>query len=171
MVFDLVILAIPLYIIFSSESILENGHRHKLRLQGYDPFDPFRGKFLRLRYNNDVPCDAELKEGDMAFVTFEQDADGFSFFAHASKVKPDHDDYLEAEIQYVYDSVAMIKVDNLTKYFINEDKAYEAENVLRDFTLLSEGHLYAAIRVLDGEARLEDIFVEDTPLLEYLDNH
>jgi hypothetical protein len=65
--------------------------------------------------------------------------------------------------------MATIKIDNLTKYFINEDKAYEAELILRDFRQDRPEDLYVAVRVLNGEARLEDIFVEETPLLEYLE--
>ena len=171
LIFGLVILAVPLFIIFKSEDILENGHRHKLRLQGMDPFDPFRGKFLRLRYDNDVVADPELKEGDNAYVTLEQDSMGFSHFAFAHKNKPDHDNYLMAEIDWIYEGTATIKVDNLTKYFINEDKAYEAELILRDFRQERPEDLYVAVRVLNGEARLEDIFVEETPLLEYLEKH
>jgi len=168
LVFGLVILAVPLFIIFKSEDILENGHRHKLRLQGMDPFDPFRGKYLRLRYDNDVTADTELKEGDNAYVTLEQDSLGFSRFAFAHKNKPDHDDYLMAEILWINDGTATIKVDNLSKYFINEDKAKAGEEVLQDWALIGSGAIYAAIRVLDGEARLEDIYVNDTPFLEYL---
>jgi uncharacterized membrane-anchored protein len=170
-VFALVIFVVPAFIIFGSEDILENGHLHKLQLRGYDPFDPFRGKYLRLGYDDNISCDESLKEGDKAYVTLEKDSLGFSFFSYASSTKPDHDDYIEAELLYVGGGMATIKIDNLTKYFINEDKAYEAELILRDFRRDRPEDLYVAVRVLDGDARLEDIFVEETPLLEYLEKH
>jgi uncharacterized membrane-anchored protein len=170
-IFALVIFIVPAFIIFGSEDVLKNGHLHKLQLRGYDPFDPFRGKYLRLSYDDMISCDESLKEGDMAYVTLEKDSLGFSFFSYASSTKPDHDDYIEAELLYVGGGMASIKIDNLTKYFINEDKAYEAELVLTEFRQERPSEIYVAVRVLDGEARLEDIFVEETPLLEYLESH
>lgn len=170
-VFAIIILAVPAFIIFGSEDVLENGHLHKIQLRGYDPFDPFRGKYLRLAYADMVFCNETLKEGDIAYVTMEKDSLGFSSFAYADVTKPDHDDYIQAELLYVGAGMARIKIDNLTKYFINEDKAYEAELVLRDFRQERPNDIYVAVRVLDGEARLEDIYVEEMPLLEYLESH
>lgn len=170
-VFAVVILLIPLYIILNSEDVLENGHRHKIQLRGYDPFDPFRGKYLRLNFDNSIPCDSTLKEGENAYVTLEKDSLGFSHFAYAHKLKPKHDDYLKAEILNMYNGEASIKIYNLTKYFINEDKAEKAEKIIQKFTTNRPEELYVAIRVLDGEARLEDIFIEDTPFLKYLDKN
>lgn len=170
-IFALIIFAVPAYIIFGSEDILENGHLHKLQLRGYDPFDPFRGKYLRLAYDDMISCNESLEEGDVAYVTLEKDSLGFSHFSYADAVKPEHDDYIEAELLYVGDGMARIKIDNLTKYFINESKAYEAELILQNFRRDRPEDLYVAVRVLDGEARLEDIFVEETPLLEYLESH
>lgn len=170
--FALIILSVPLIIILSSEDILENGHRHKLRLQGYDPFDPFRGKFLRLRYNNNVLCEENIKEGDKVYVTLEKDSLGFSSFAYASSEKPNHSDYVYTTVDYISsNNYARIETDNLSKYFINENKAHEAENLLLEYTRNNPDQIYAAIRVLDGEVRLEDIFIEETPLLEFLEKH
>jgi uncharacterized membrane-anchored protein len=170
-VFAVIILLIPLYIILNSEEVLENGHRHKIKLRGYDPFDPFRGKYLRLNFDNSIPCDSTLKEGEVAFVTLEKDSLGFSHFAYAAKTKPKHDDYIKAEILNIYSGNASIKINNLTKYFINEDKAEKAEKIIQKFTTNRPDDLYVAVRVLDGEARLEDIFIEDTPFLTYLEKY
>jgi len=167
-VFALIILAIPFYIIMGSEDVLENGHLHKLRLRGYDPFDPFRGKYLRLNYDDRIPYEGSFEEGDDAFVILEKDSLGFSNFAKAVKNKPDNQDYINAEVLYVDEAYLQIKADHLGKYFINEDKAKLAELVVIEFTRKRPDDIYVAIRVLDGEARLVDIFIENTPLLEYI---
>ena len=169
LVFALIILSIPAYLIFSSEDVLENGNRHKIRLQGYDPFDPFRGKYLRLNYDDLVPCDFELDKGELAYVVFEKDSLGFSNFSYAYANQPGHNDFLKTTVLYISNGQARIKLDNITKYFINESKAAAAENLIQDFTRNRPNDIYVAIRVLDGEVRLEDIFVEETPLLDYLD--
>lgn len=167
--FAAVILAVPLFLLFRSENILENGHLHKLRLQGYDPFDPFRGKYLRLNYDAVIPCDSTLDKGDEAYVLFREDSLGFSYFAFAQAQQPDHDDYMTAEVLYVRDGMAEIKLDNLRKFFINEDLASEAEQVIETYSREKPDDIYVAIRVLNGEARIDNIFVEEKPLNTFLD--
>lgn len=166
--FALIILIVPAYIIFGSERVLENGHLHKIKLRGYDPFDPFRGKYLRLNFEDFISCDESLQAGDKAFVLLKKDSLGFSYFASAEDTRPDHDDYIEAELLYADGGMAQIKIDNLTKYFINEHKATQAENLVMEYTREKPNQIYAAVRVLDGEARLDDIYLDEKPLKEIL---
>ncbi len=166
--FALIIVLIPLYLIFKSEDVLKNGHQHKLRLQGYDPMDPFRGKFLRIRFENSVRCETGMKEGDLGFVLLEKDTSGFSHFSYVQKERPPHSDYVEAKIIMVYEGRAELDFDNLNKYFINEDQAGEAEEIIADFTRMAPDKIHLNIRVLDGEARIEDIIVKSKKLLDYI---
>ena len=168
-VFAVLILLVPLYIILNSEDVLENGHRHKIRLRGYDPFDPFRGKYLRLRVDDRLPFTDNLKEGEPVYVLLEKDSLGFSHFSTAVKERPKHTDYIEAQLIFIYETTVQVKIDNLNKYFINEDKAKKAEEVMAEYTRNRPDELYLAIRVLNGETRIEDIFVREKPLLEYLE--
>lgn len=166
--YGLVILLIPLYLIFQSESILTEGHQHKIRLQGYDPMDPFRGKYLRLSFNNSVPCEKGVKMGSPGYVILKKDSLGFSYFASVQSVRPAHSDYIEAEIQMVYGGNAMINLDNMNKYFINEDIASEGEEVIADYTSQAPDKIWLNIRVLDGEARIEDVIVRSKKLIDYI---
>lgn len=168
-VFAVLVILVPLYIIMNSEDVLENGHRHKIRLQGYDPFDPFRGKYLRLRFEDRLPFTDDLKQGDPVYVLLEKDSLGFSYFSTAVKERPKQHDYIEAQLLFIYESNVQVKIDNLNKYFINEDKAKKAEEVMAEYTRNRPDELYLAIRVLNGETRIEDIFVREKPLLEYLE--
>lgn len=171
LIFAVVILLVPLYVIFQSEKILKEGHLHKLRLDGYDPFDPFRGKYIRLNYDTFVSCDETLERGDNGYVLLEKDSLGFSFFKSMEDEKPDHSDYIQTTVLYADGGMASFETDNMSKYFINENKASKAETIVMDFTQNNPDKIYVAIRVLDGDVRLEDIYVEETPLLEYLENH
>ncbi|ASS49474.1 MAG: hypothetical protein A3D31_02855 [Candidatus Fluviicola riflensis] len=167
-VFALVVVLIPIYLIFQSEDVLTNGHQHKLRLEGYDPFDPFRGKFLRLRFESSVPCESDIKTGDQGFVLLEKDTSGYSHFSMVQKKRPSHSDYVEAKVLMVYSGKAELDFDNLNKFFINEDKAKEAEEILADYTRMAPDKIHMTIRVLDGEARIEDIIVKAKKLLDYI---
>lgn len=171
--FALILLSIPLYLMITSESVLENGVRHKIRLQAYDPFDPFRGKYLRMNYDNEVQCDVTFQKGDGIYITLDQDSLGYSFFAYGSDEAPENStDYFKTTVtQQSYGNTVRFRTDNLSKYFINENKAKPAEKVMWDYQRNHPDSIYVAIRVLDGEVRLEDIYVEETPLLEFLDEN
>ena len=56
---------------------------------------------------------------------------------------------------------------NMRKYFINEDYAQQGEDVLR----AEMDNAYVGIRVLDGECRMEDIYIDKMPLMKYLKKH
>lgn len=168
--FAFIVLLIPMYLIFQSEEVLTNGHKHKIRLEGYDPFDPFRGKFLRLAFENGIPCDLNLVKGDVGFVLLEKDSTGYSHFSFVQKKRPSHSDYVEAKVMMVYGGKAEMDFDNLNKFFINEDKATEAEEILRDYTQMAPDKIHLTIRVLDGEARIEDIIVKAKTLLKYIES-
>lgn len=168
--FAFLVLLIPMYLIFQSEEVLTNGHKHKLRLEGYDPFDPFRGKFLRLRFESTIACESDLKVGDQGFVLLEKDTSGYSHFSLVQNERPSHSDYVEAKVKAVYGGKAEMDFDNLNKFFINEDKAEEAEEILRDYTQMAPDKIHLTIRVLDGEARIEDIIVKAKTLLKYIES-
>jgi len=171
--FALIILSIPMYLMITSENVLEKGFRHKIKLQAYDPFDPFRGKYLRMNYDNSVRCDEHFEDGDPIYITLEKDSLGYSFFDYGSKTAPKNStDYFKTiTTSSTYGDHVRFRTDNLSKYFINEDKATPAETLIWDYQRNHPDSIYVAIRVLDGEVRLEDIFVEETPLLDFLDKN
>ncbi|MEN9997322.1 MAG: hypothetical protein RI922_312 [Bacteroidota bacterium] len=166
-VFALVLIAVPIYIIFSSEAILEKGHQHKVKLEGFDPFDPFRGKYLMLNYDFSVDCDQTMEEGDAGFVVLEKDENGFSYFSKVTIQAPIHDDYVKCTVYNVYNGKAEIQLDNIGKYFINESKAKSAEELLMESVQIDSNGAYATIRVLNGECRLEEVYVKGKPLKSF----
>mgnify|MGYP000200154761 CR=1 FL=1 len=169
--FALLLIGIPIFLMIKSEDVLENGIRHKLRLRAYDPFDPFRGKYLRLNYDNTASCDPGLETGDACYITLKKGEDGFSTFEHMHQEKPETEDYFESRVLYAFDSTGTFKLDNMEKYFINESKAGHAERVVQDFQRKKPDDIYVAIRVMEGEVRLEDVYIQEVPLLEYLESH
>ena len=186
-----IIVLIPAYIAVSSQNVLNNGKLYKFKPMAYDPFDPFRGKFLRVNYErNNIPTKFDFKEGQTVYVSIGVDKEGFAFFEEAFKSPPKHKAYLKSTVEWAgfdellqrqiemaiedddFDlssidtrSVVNIKIpDNMNKFFINEDDAGRAEKVF----FREQANIYIGVRVLDGEARLEDIYVRDQPILDYL---
>lgn len=193
MVFALLIIAVPVYMAITSESVLTEGNFHKFRLQGRDPFDLFKGKYLRLNYPGlDVPSNDSFKRGEEIYVKIGKDAQGYSFFESGSKRAPKKGDYLKTKVLSTYESarsprmvieqidgveieneeieyknlVQIMIPDHMTKYFINEEYALKGETVLRR----ERNKIFVGIRIKDGECRIQDIYVRGKPLMEFLEN-
>ncbi|MCH2235689.1 MAG: GDYXXLXY domain-containing protein [Crocinitomicaceae bacterium] len=168
-IFALIILAVPAYIIFKSEDVLAGGNKHILHTIGFDPVDKFRGHYLDLNYDDIVLCDEDLKKGDQAYVVLEKDSLGFSYFAFAESEKPDHSDYFICKLKYAQEK-ARLDLNNIKRYYINEDKVERAEDIVQDYTRNRPNDIWVEVSVLDGEIRMVDLFIEGTPILEFLDN-
>lgn len=192
--FAAVILLVPVYVVVSSQSVLDNGKLYKFKPTAYDPFDPFRGKFLRVNYEtNSIPTKFDFEEREKAYVSIGVDKQGFAFFEEAFKSPPRKKDYLETTIDWAgvdeklqrqieaameldnfdissLDTRNAVRIeipDNMNKFFINEDDALDAEKILQT----ERKNIYIGVRILDGEVRLDNIFVKDQPIVEYIDSH
>ena len=80
----LVQLAVPLSMIVQKEIVHGEGTELRLRLQPVDPADPFRGRYLALRFaiedgRYDLPADGK---GPL-FARFRRDAEGFDQIGRA----------------------------------------------------------------------------------------
>lgn len=190
--FAAIILLVPIYVAVSSQNVLNNGTFYKFKPMAYDPFDPFRGKFLRVNYEtNDIPTKFQFEEDETAYVSIAVDEEGYAFFQEAFKSPPKRGDYLKTTIAWAgvnaklmremeraaeeddrlsyIDAPSAVRIeipDNMNKYFINEDDALRAERVFRK----EQENIYIGVRILDGEVRLDNIFVYDQPILDYIDS-
>lgn len=189
--FAAIIILVPVYVAVSSQNVLNNGKLYKFKPMAYDPFDPFRGKFLRVNYEtNNIRTKFDFEEGETAFVSIGVDEEGYAFFEEAFKTAPEKGDYLKTTIVWsgidarlqreiemaieeddfslgsldTRSSVSIKIPDNMNKFFINEDDALKAEKV---FARQRED-IYIGVRILDGKAGIEDIYVFDQGILDYI---
>ncbi len=194
--FAALIVLIPVYVAISSHNVLSNGKLYKFKPMAYDPFDPFRGKYLRINYEtNGIPTEFDFDDRDDVYVSIGVDKEGFAFFEEGFKSPPKGKSYLHTTVvgsnfadgisdelqefleEEEFGSLDLENTDtrqrinvkipnNMNKYFINENDALKAERVFAR----EQENIYIGVRILDGEARLEDIYVHDQPILEYLHN-
>lgn len=185
LIFALAIILVPIYMIVSSENILNNGTFYKFRPQARDPFDPFRGKFLRINYDtNSIPTKEKVKQGDEVYISIGVDEKGFAYFKEAYTKAPEKGDYLTAKVRYANDSrgrgwqtevasvesedqmnyISIKAPDHMCKYFINEDYALAAE----DAYAKERENAYIGVRILNGSARVQDIYLKGKPIMDYL---
>lgn len=189
--YAVLVLLIPIYMVGSSANILSNGKLYKFRMEGYDPFDFFRGNYLRVNIDTrGIPTDKEdWLPGETVYLSIDVDQDGYAFFDEALEEPPSNGDYMVSRVnrlngfsrsdtgvfmgdmlggngEYRRKTVDVEMPNNLGKYFITEDYAEDGEFALRR----ARGFATAHVRVKNGNVRLQDIYLGKTRIMEYLED-
>ena len=165
-------LIVPLRMILSSERVLDEGVRYRFRMVPIDPSDPFRGRYITLRYRDNsvkVSDGEQWKRGEEVFAVLSTHKDGYAIVKSISRIRPqDNEDYITAKIRYVKnrDEHSVVLNFPFTRYYMEEFKAPKAEKAYRK--LVRNANTYALVSVQRGEAVIEDVLLDGVPIADKL---
>lgn len=169
----LVQIGIPAQMIWNRESILDSGKAFKFKTQPVDPSDPFKGKYIYLNYEmNSFPTGQETwKRGEDIYVSISEDGQGFAKAIAVSKETPEYQDYVKATVDWSVNNTKEVRFSlPFTEFYMDENKAYKAEvahrNAQRDSL---PNNTYALVYVKKGEAVLANVFINDIPIAEFVE--
>ena len=165
-------LFVPASMIFQQENVISSGKTFKFKTAPVDPYDPFRGKYVSLRFrNNDVEVAhvEDWKRHEKVYVSVSENEKGFAIIKSVSKEIPnDGSDYLTAKIRRLSES--RIYVDYpFDRFYMEESKALEAETIYRESRRDTSQVAYALVKIKDGNAVLENVMINDVPLKEVVE--
>jgi uncharacterized membrane-anchored protein len=178
-------LFVPIQMIRSQEDTITTGKILKFRTVPIDPYDAFRGKYIYLNFANDrVGITKETKNlanNDDVFVTF-RDSAGYALVATVSRTEPTvSSEYIKAKVDYVDNRTAKFNIalahDNrlfvyidypFDRFYMNEDKAPEAEKVYNGFSNDLKKNVYAEVAIKNGIGVVRDVFVDGIPIKDYV---
>jgi len=165
-------LFIPAREVWQSEDLIDRAQTFKFRLQPVDPIDPLRGRYVRLdfadrTYKFDEPVDWE--SGIDIFVVLKEDSEGFAIPDTVLLERPDQQPFVIAQMSRRILSKKKITIKYpFERFYMDEDKAQEAEKILGD--LNDSIQVYATVAISsDGEGLLKDVLVDGTPIQEVLE--
>ena len=168
----LVQLYVPAKMIWEQEGILENGVVFKFKTAPVDPSDPFRGKFIVLSFEDtsvEVENEMDWTRGENVYVHLKTAHDGFAKIKSVSKQKPAEDeDFLMAQVHFATeDGSHRVIVDYpFDRFYMEESKAYEAEQTYRQSQQDTSKITYALVSVKNGEAVLRDVLIDGVSIAE-----
>lgn len=168
-------IAVPAKMIYKYENILKSGKEYRFKISPVDPNDPFRGKFISLHIDQNsfkINRADKWENGEDIYVTIDSlSQDKFIRITNISKVKPDSKaDFVKAKVDYVNSwdsanswnntngSIVYIKYPFET-YYLDENKAPQAEHFFRESIRDSNKLNYVAVKVIDGDAVLKDLII------------
>ena len=174
---SLVQLYIPVSIILDKENILEEGREFRFKVAPLDPYDPFRGKYINLSFEQSsfqVTNEAEWVQGTPVFITMTDDEKGFAKIASVSKEPPAGEEaYIKAISGYVYtDSITTMAIHfPFDRFYMEESKAENAEKAYNDSARDSTQITYALVSVMNGDAVIKDVLINGVPIKEVAKNY
>jgi uncharacterized membrane-anchored protein len=159
-------------VIFNKEQVLKNGTAYKLRIAPIDPGDPFRGKYITLNFEaNNFPAKPGTKyyTNQTIFVALANNKDGYAVIDDVSLTKPPGKNFVEAKLAYYYEGLSSLRINYpFDKFYMEEDMAPLAETALRFTAADSLRNAYAKVFVKNGEAVIENVYVDEKKLTDYL---
>lgn len=159
----LVQLYVPASMIWKNEDVLKTGNEFKFKTAPIDPNDPFRGKYISLRYEEneiDIKNDTHWNRGEIIYVIIKNDEKGFAKILSVSTSKPNRtNEYVRAKIAYISDTKLTIEYP-FDRYYMEESKANAAEIVYAESQIDSNQIAYALVNIKKGEAVLKDVVID-----------
>jgi len=161
---------VPLSMIARREATLKNGSVLRIKTAPVDPYDAFRGRYVALSVENTFPTPKGRRfvRNQPVYVTFREDADGFASIADVASERPEEGEYVKARLRYWNGKKLHIRFP-FDRYYMNEKLAPEAERVYRAHSRRGKRDAYIKVRVSAGFAVLEELYVDEKPIQEFLD--
>ena len=104
-VYLLLLVAVPFVTIYKSNHIQTAGNAFRFKVMPVDPYDPFRGAYVTLRFEQRrvfVSNRKGMKGTKEVFVIIDEDENGFAIVKDVVKDKPNIGSFLKTELQYQY---------------------------------------------------------------------
>lgn len=151
-------------IVYNHEAVITTGNVYKFKTAPIDPSDPFRGKYITLRFDINH-FEISHQEYDynrgVAYAYFSKDAEGFAVLENVSKEKLANSkfDYVKVETTGYYGSHVTFNLP-FDRYYMEESKAYDAELLYRENNRRGEDQdVYAVVHIENGTYVLTDVVV------------
>ncbi len=164
-------LAVPYMMISERETTLSEGAAYRFRCGPVDPYDYFRGRYVALFFPDtrlEPWKGAYFTRNQRAYAVLGTDEEGFARIDDVVKSPPASGDYVQVQA-YSYRNPNNVLHVNLpfNRYYMNEVDAPEADSVYRSQSRREEG-ASVLVRVREGSAVIEGLYIDDMPMEEYI---
>lgn len=169
-IFSLIQLLVPILMIAKREHTLQHGTIVKFRTAPVDPYDAFRGRYVALNFESRSVAQDEqddFRDGEKIHAAIGTDDEGFAFFAGIAREPPETGPYLSTRISYVSGRSVHLRLP-FDRFYMDEHEAPEAERAYQRHAARTNRNAYIQVRIKDGFGVIEDLYVDNTPIREYL---
>lgn len=170
-------LAVPSQMIVHNNDILSTGKIYKFKAQPIDPYDAFRGKYIRLNFNESTIYTKDSIADNKKYVAvLGTDNKGFAKIAKLRQKPIPQEDYINLKSTYSYRVSEKEKRFYVTinfpfdRFYMNEYKAPKAEETYNSSVRDSAKNVYALVAVKNGEAIIKDVMIDGVSIKDYVNS-
>ncbi|MGM0453375.1 MAG: GDYXXLXY domain-containing protein [Thermodesulfobacteriota bacterium] len=152
--------------IWRHEHTLQTGDRYRFQTEPVDPYDAFRGRYVALDIDTRMPAARRFAVGQTVYAAVAENKDGFAEFSMAHAAPPDGA-YIQAAVKHWRGGAVDIH-NPFDRYYMNEALAPAAEQAYRRHSRRQKQDAWIAVRIRDGFAVIEELYIGDRPIAQYL---
>jgi len=167
-------LAAPAWMIVDREWTLREGRVFKFRTRPVDPVDAFRGRYVWLGLEPDtvrVPDTTNWRSNQKAFAVLGTDTNGFAIVKRLDRVQPAGEPAVPVYVTWPNAGTVHINWPGLDRFYMPEGKAPAAETAYREHNRRASQSCHVTVRVRGTHAVIENLFIEDQPIRDWLRSH
>lgn len=173
----LIQLSVPASVVWKHEQTLRHGRVWKFKTAPVDPIDAVRGRYIWLRFAaEELPAGVSLPKQDyvpsanVVYVILKEDADGFAQIDHVSETPLKGDNVIEVSSEGWRAYKVYLRFP-FNHFWVTEKNAPAAEKAYIENSRRGKENAYVTVRVRDGDAALEQLYIDNQPLPDYLRAH
>lgn len=161
---------VPISMIVGQENVLSDGKVFKFKTEPIDPSDPFRGKYIILRFSGTTfktNSSQHFQPAEEVFVEVAEDEEGFARIHSVTREKPNHtQNYFKAKVGYPISDTQVEIEYPFDRFYLEESKAPEAERAYWEANRDTSQVAYALVALKNGNAALKDVMVNDKSVVD-----
>jgi uncharacterized membrane-anchored protein len=176
LVVALIQLSVPASVVWKRGRTLKHGRVWKFKTEPVDPVDAMRGRYVALRFAAErVPVADEsaherIPPDKSVYAALKEDANGFAEVDHISVEPISGENIIKVQAGYGYDHADHL-IFPFDRFWVTEKNAPAAESAYRENSRRGKENAYVTVRVRDGDAALEQLYIDNQPLADYLRAH
>jgi uncharacterized membrane-anchored protein len=167
----LIQIAAPGSVIWKRMQTLKNGRVWKFKTAPVDPVDAVRGRYIALRFAaEEVHQFDRMTSNQSGYAVLKEDKEGFAEIDHVSATRVSGDDVLKVEPVNWWRDTQRVRFP-FDRFWVAEQNAVAADKAYAENSRKGNENAYATVRVRNGDAAIEELYIDDQPLRDYLRAH
>jgi uncharacterized membrane-anchored protein len=162
-------LSVPAVMAWQRVQTLTQGRVWKFKTAPVDPEEAVRGRFIWLHcMAEDYVAPEKFVGVDHVYALLKEDADGFAQIDHVSTTAVSGDNVIKVDPDGYWEKTGQRIRFPFNQFWITEKRAPEAEKAYRDNSRRGQQNAFVTVRVRNGDAAMEQLYIDNQPLAEYL---
>lgn len=155
-----------LYLVWHWEDVLTGGQSYRWQTAPVDPYDAIHGRYVSFSFKNlrSTAIGDGLVVGQTAYGLLERDERGYALIKGVQKGRPEKGDYIRLTVTQLTAEQVSFRLP-FDRFYLEEGFSAEAE---KTFRAAAGRESCILLRIKDGDAVVEDLYIENMALRDYL---